>query len=96
VVQVLGAGHCQRAVVWASERADEACRILAQEIGVAQYWLREGTTLSIAFSLDDRELAALENRKRFLLQNGFIRSDFDLQTWIDDGPLTRTRSLGPR
>jgi ABC-type nitrate/sulfonate/bicarbonate transport system substrate-binding protein len=86
----------QRAVVWASERADETCRILAQEIGVAQYWLREGTTLSIAFSLGERELAALENRKRFLLQNGFIRSDFDLQTWIDDGPLTRARGRGPR
>jgi ABC-type nitrate/sulfonate/bicarbonate transport system substrate-binding protein len=41
----------------------------------------------LSFSLDDELVRALEARKSFLLELGFLRRDFDIRAWIDPRPL---------
>lgn len=76
-----------QAVEWARAHVQEVRRILALELGVAEFWLGEGTEPALAFGLDDRAVAALEIRKQFLLRHRFMQRDFDLQDWIDPRPL---------
>ncbi|MCK9511327.1 MAG: ABC transporter substrate-binding protein [Pigmentiphaga sp.] len=82
----------QRAVAWGEKHADAVRRILAQEIGVAEYWISEGTTANLAMTLDSSALAALDERKAFLLEHGFLRHDFELKHWMDPGPLLRAQA----
>lgn len=77
----------RQALDWSRQHAREVTRVLAQEIGVAEFWLREGTADTLDFSLGEREIAALELRKQFMLRHGFIRRDFSLSDWIDARPL---------
>ncbi len=85
-----------RAAEWASKNEDAARRAIAIETGVAEYWLNEGTGSDIAkrltISLDNNLVKALEVRKKFLLDFGFLRNDFDIHEWIDSGPLTNAQS----
>lgn len=85
VLQLLSAAE------WAKKNKDAARRAMAIETGCAEYWLDKGIGSDFAdrldFSLDEPLLAALEVRKRFLLDHGFLRNDFDLRTWMDPRPL---------
>jgi len=83
----------QRAVVWSEKNDDALRRILAQEIGVAEYWITEGTTANLTMTLDDLALNALEERKDFLLKHGFLQNDFELDSWVDAGPLERAQKV---
>ena len=80
-----------RAAQWASQNSDAARRAIAIETGSAEYWLDEGcrpeVTQRLSFSLDDDLVKALEMRKNFLLEFGFMRRDFDIREWIDARPL---------
>jgi ABC-type nitrate/sulfonate/bicarbonate transport system substrate-binding protein len=80
-----------RAARWASRNEDAARRAIAIETGSAEYWLDEGCRPDVAhrlsFSLDDELVRALEARKSFLLELGFLRRDFDIRAWIDPRPL---------
>lgn len=80
-----------RAARWASNNEDAARRAIAIETGSAEYWLDEGCRAGVAhrlsFSLDDELVRALEARKDFLLEFGFLRNDVDVRAWIDSRPL---------
>lgn len=75
------------AVEWARSHARDVTRVLAQEAGVAEFWVAEGTRPTIAFSLGEAEVRALTLRKDFLLRHGFMKKDFDIAQWCDDSAL---------
>lgn len=79
-----------RAARWAGQNEDAARRAIAIETGSAEYWLDEGCGQDVAhrldFSLDDGLVNALEVRKKFLLEFGFMRHDFDIRAWMDPRP----------
>lgn len=76
---------------WAKRNRDAARRAIAIETGSAEYWLDKGCgadcTDRLDFSLDEPLVQALDVRKRFLLDHGFMRNDFALAEWIDPRPL---------
>lgn len=87
VAQLVRASH------WARKNRAASRIALAQETGTAEYWIDEGHSPDITdrldLSLDAHLVDALAERKKFLLHNGFIAQDFDLNQWIDSGPLDR-------
>jgi len=89
VKQLIKAAH------WARKNNSEARRILAQEIGVAEYWLDEGCGIDVAsnldISLETPLIKALDHRQNFLKKHGFIKNLVDLEGWIDRGPLERSQ-----
>ena len=80
-----------RAAKWAAQNEDAARRAIAIETGAAEYWLDQGCQPDVAhrlaFSLDDELVKALEARKDFLLEFGFLKRDFDIGAWMDPRPL---------
>lgn len=80
-----------RAVDWARQNKDAARRAIAIETGSAEYWLDKGcgadVTDRLNFSLDQSLLNALDARKKFLLDHGFLKKDFKLIDWCDPRPL---------
>jgi ABC-type nitrate/sulfonate/bicarbonate transport system substrate-binding protein len=89
-----------RAANWAAHNEDAVRRAMAIETGTAEYWLNQGigpdVGKQLAISLDETLVSALEVRKNFLLEHGFIRHDFDIRAWIDPQPLrnAQTRARG--
>lgn len=85
-----------RAADWAAHNEDAVRRKTAIETGTAEFWLDQGVGVDISkrltLSLDDELISALESRKSFLLEHGFIRSDFDVRAWIDPRPLENART----
>jgi ABC-type nitrate/sulfonate/bicarbonate transport system substrate-binding protein len=90
-------GQLIKAAKWARENKSETLRILAQEIGVAEYWLDEGCGTDIAnnldISLEAHLVDALNQRQKFLKKHGFIKNLIDLDHWIEKGPLERAQKL---
>ena len=86
-----------KAAKWAQKNQDEARRILAQEIGVAEYWIDEGCGNNIInelnISLETELVDALNARQIFLKKHGFINNLIDLDSWVDNGPLKRAQQL---
>lgn len=82
-----------RAADWAVHHPDEVRRAMAIETGCAEYWLDQGVGRNVgerlAMSFDERLVSALERRKTFMLEHGFIRRDFSIRDWIDPEPLRR-------
>ena len=85
VVQLIAAAD------WAKQNKDAARRAVAIETGSAEYWLDKGCGADFAdrlhFSLDQSLINALDVRKKFLLDHGFMRRDFDIADWADPRPL---------
>lgn len=87
------------AAEWAKTHRDEVLHVTAleanvsEEIADATYPLLEHQLVT-GFSADAVE--AIRRRKQFLLSHGFIASDFDLESWIDRGPLEAALGLGAR
>jgi ABC-type nitrate/sulfonate/bicarbonate transport system substrate-binding protein len=42
------------------------------------------TGVNLIPQLSDRNLAALDVQKKFLLDHGYIKNDFDVRAWADD------------
>lgn len=82
-----------KAARWSKQHVAETKRMIAAEAGTAEYWLDEGSSPDMAsqleMSLSQPLLDALEVRKNFLLQHGFIRNDFSIHDWVDPAPLNR-------
>lgn len=89
--------HVLKAAEWAKAHRPETIRIIAAEQGVSEAVLDQTYGQSLNWELDvdlsDFRVAALRARKEFLLNRGFIRSDFDLDGWIDPRPLAWARQL---
>ncbi len=87
-----------RAAKWAETHRRETIQVIANEVGTAYEWadLAYGPDahLRLCPALTDEMVLGLERQKAFLLEHGFIESDFDLRGWIDRSPLQRaTRDL---
>ncbi len=86
-----------RAAEWSAKYRNEARRIVAQEVGSAEFWLDETARGpledNLRIGLGSDLVAELEIRKQFLLEHGFINDDFSLQEWIDPGPLLAAQKL---
>ncbi|MFT8890371.1 MAG: hypothetical protein ABF888_00895 [Acetobacter papayae] len=77
----------------------EALRALASDLGQAPESLAsvyENIAQGIRLDLNDDYLAALESQKAFLLRQGLIERDFDLQSWVDPSILTEATALARR
>lgn len=76
---------------WAKRNRQAAITALAVETGSAEFWIDKGcgadVTSRLDFSLSGPLVKALEARKQFLLQHGFLRHDFDIRDWMDPRPL---------
>jgi ABC-type nitrate/sulfonate/bicarbonate transport system substrate-binding protein len=85
------------AAEWARTHHDQAVRVTAQELGVAEEFVVEafGDDLSkqLEVNLSDENIEALRLRKSFLLKHGFLPEDFDLEEWIDRSPLREAQRL---
>jgi ABC-type nitrate/sulfonate/bicarbonate transport system substrate-binding protein len=94
-------GRCLANVIeaaeWTKTHRDETFRIVAAESGVAEEIAIEafGNALPDRLSpnLSDEKIAALVSQKEFLLRHGFISKDFDLEQFIDRGPLAEANRV---
>ncbi len=81
---------------WARAHRDELIRITALEANVSEeiadytYPLLE-QQLETGFTPE--AVDAIRLRKQFLLSHGFIKTDFDLEDWIDRAPLQAAQDL---
>lgn len=81
-----------RAAHWGQQHPDEVTDILAAETGAA----REGAAgayttaslLGLEPTLSAERLSFLVQQKDFLLEHGFLASDFSIHQWVDRQPLT--------
>jgi ABC-type nitrate/sulfonate/bicarbonate transport system substrate-binding protein len=85
------------AAEWAKSHPDEAVRVTALELGVAEEFVVQafGDRLpqQLEVNLSAENVSALRLRKAFLLKHGFLPNDFDLDAWIDPGPLREAQRL---
>jgi len=85
------------AAEWGRSHPSEVVRFIAAEEGVAEEVLEHayGANLAqqLAVDLSPRNVAALRDRKSFLLRHGFLKKDFDLDEWIAPEPLEEARRL---
>jgi len=85
------------AAEWAKTHPDQAVRVTAQELGVAEEFVVEafGDNLAkqLEVNLSDQNVEALRLRKAFLVKHGFLPKDFDLEAWIDRSPLLEAQKL---
>jgi ABC-type nitrate/sulfonate/bicarbonate transport system substrate-binding protein len=86
-----------RAAAWAKEHAVETRRIIAHEVGIAEDFVIPGYPLDIHANLEPtlepRLVAAIESQQAFLLEHGYIENGFDVNEWIDAGPLQAAHAI---
>jgi len=82
-----------RAAQWGEAHRACAVQSFANEVGTSFEWadLAYGprSHALLVPSLAPELVRGLASHKRFLLEQGFIGSDFDLEDWIERGPLQR-------
>jgi ABC-type nitrate/sulfonate/bicarbonate transport system substrate-binding protein len=86
-----------RTAHWATDHPGEVAEVLSREThagaaGVAGAY-RQDFHKSLHPTLDDDRLALLEQQKDFLLSQGFLDSDVDLDAWVDHRTLAAARDL---
>mgnify|MGYP002757999388 CR=1 FL=1 len=74
------------AAQWAARNPDQTQRFVAQEIGISEEAVQGafGPDLHLKFGtvIDAHGLEAIHSFKAFLLAEGFIDADFDLEAWV--------------
>lgn len=82
---------------WAKAHPSEAIAYVARETRSTDFWVRKAyghdVFRRLNTNLDDAAIAGLEAYKTFLLEWGFLKSDFDIWSWIDPQPLEQCRAL---
>jgi ABC-type nitrate/sulfonate/bicarbonate transport system substrate-binding protein len=84
------------AAEWARQERERVVHIAALEANVPEEVVEETYPLlekQLHTRLDDEAIDLIRQRKQFLLSHNFIRSDFDLDDWIDARPLRDARAL---
>jgi len=86
-----------RAADWAAANLDSVRKILQQETwasaeGVETAY-RNDFHLSLHPDLSEERVALFARQKEFLVVHGFLAADFDLESWIDRGPIEAARHL---
>ncbi len=96
LVQLLLA-QVQRASHWALSHPDETLRFVAREIQVSEEAVLASNGADVhrhlGLSLDPALLDALAHFKRFLLDHGFLPTDFDLDDWVEPTALAAVQAL---
>lgn len=86
-----------RAAHWAQDHAAETLAIVGGDVGATQEWVTAAYGPEVhgqlGLELDERSIAAVGEQKAFLLEHGFIGSNFDVETWIDPHPLQLAREM---
>lgn len=89
-----------RVPLWAESHPDEAMRLIAREIGVAEEAVRAANGPEVHRHLDltiaDDQVDALQHFVGFLHAWGFIAREFDVRGWIDPAPLAAARARARR
>lgn len=84
------------AAEWARSHRERTIHITALEANVPEQ-VAEATyprlEQQLLTNLDPEVVDLVRLRKQFLLSHGFIRNDFDLDDWIDAGPLRDAHAL---
>lgn len=84
---------------WAREHQPQAVAALAYETGASAEDIvqgyGEGFHHHLRPSLSDTYRQGLALQKEFLLAEGFLPADFDLDAWIDPAPLAAAQALAP-
>lgn len=82
-----------KAAEWSKSNRVPTVQSFANEVGTSYEWADAAygpkSHLLLTPSLDDAMVRGLESHKKFLLDHGFIEADFDVEAWIDRGPLQR-------
>ncbi|MDM0059053.1 ABC transporter substrate-binding protein [Variovorax fucosicus] len=86
----------ERAGRWAEANPDETVRFVAREIATSEEAVLASNGPEVhrhlGIGLDAPLIEAIGHFKDFLLQWGFLPDDFDLDTWVDRGPLRALRA----
>lgn len=82
---------------WAADHEAETLSIVASDVGATPEWIvaayGPGMHRQLGLDLDERTIEAVETQKAFLLQHGWIVSDFDVRGWIDPVPMAIARDM---
>jgi ABC-type nitrate/sulfonate/bicarbonate transport system substrate-binding protein len=82
---------------WAAVHRSEALHIIGDDVSTTTEWVVSGNgedvNARLAPGLDPDNIAALVEQKNFLLAQGFIETDVDVDAWIDRRPLAMARVL---
>lgn len=82
---------------WSAKHEAETVAYIAKESGSTDEWVRKAygndVHLNQGTDLNPESIAALEGYKNFLLEWGFIKADFDVNAWIEPGPLAEVQRL---
>lgn len=86
-----------RTANWAEQHPEEVIKAVAAETGSTEEAVRRGygPELHLHFQpkLSDQYVRGLELQKNYLFEEGFIRNDFDYQSWIVREPLELAQEL---
>lgn len=94
VVRVLA--RLLEAAEYAEANPLSALRLVAKDLAVPSERLAasyESVAQGVQLAIDDTRIEALRVQKAFLLRHGLIERDFDLDGWVDAGPLAEARLL---
>ena len=76
---------------WARSHPAEAVAYVARETHATEEWVRHAygndVYRRLNTDLEETAIAGLDAYKKFLLQWGFLKQDFDTWNWIDPEPL---------
>lgn len=85
-----------RASGWAASHPDETLRFVAREMGTSEEAVLASNGPEVhhqlRIGLEPPLVEAIDHFKRFLLDWGFLPTDFDLQQWVDPEPLRRLQA----
>lgn len=84
---------------WAARNPDKTVTAISAETGWSERWIRRAyghqVHTHLAANLDPASVKGLGQFVKYLADGGFIADNFDVETWIDPGPLERL-TLNPR
>jgi ABC-type nitrate/sulfonate/bicarbonate transport system substrate-binding protein len=77
---------------WAATHPVQALEMISRETGWTRHWIRYayGNTVHqhLQLALDPQAIEGLSTLKGFLLKEGFLSNDFDIDRWVDPEPLS--------
>lgn len=83
--------HVWQAGEWATRHPSETLNLLSREVGWAESWISYAyggaVHKNLQLDLHPGNIAALDTMKKFLLEYGYIKNDFSIDSWIERGPL---------
>lgn len=81
------------AAEWAEGNLQSVRRIVANDVGATEEWVAAAYApdfhARLAPNLRPECIEALKRQKNFLVLEGFVAHDFEVEEWLDPGPLTR-------